>query len=385
MTRDRIRRSDLRLLDVATLFALATLALVGLEPSPAHAQAPRWEVDVAGARIEYDSLAPLNAPSVSGLGEWLRPSLYGRVAASVAGLEGSGWSGQARGDVAGWSAPLGTSSPYRLELAGAASATHQSAGFESAVARGDVRAHARGRAFGGWIGAGASVARSSFDSTSVRAFTPNAGLWVQTSGARATLGLLATRLLGSTYPELNLALSVTEGPVDVSVYGGVRGGPDDASSSGERWAGASAAVWLHSRAAVIVAGGRYGSDLAQGLPGGSFVSIGLRFTTRRSRPIPTSARAPIVYTSEAARGGSIGFVVEGASSVEVAGDWTGWERVPLRRGGDGRWMLPADLGPGVYRFNLRVDGARWMVPPDVAQIDDGYGGKVGLLIISGGS
>ena len=68
--------------------------------------------------------------------------------------------------------------------------------------------------------------------------------------------------------------------------------------------------------------------------------------------------------------------------MEIAGDWTGWERVPLTRDDSGRWIVPATLAPGVYRFNLRVDGERWIVPDSVAEIDDGYGGRVGLLIIS---
>ena len=94
------------------------------------------------------------------------------------------------------------------------------------------------------------------------------------------------------------------------------------------------------------------------------------------------ARAPIVYAPEAARAGSIGFEVDGARQVEIAGDWNGWERVPLSQDATGRWIVPVGLAPGVYRFNLRADGERWIVPEGVPQIDDGYGGRVGLLIIS---
>jgi hypothetical protein len=68
--------------------------------------------------------------------------------------------------------------------------------------------------------------------------------------------------------------------------------------------------------------------------------------------------------------------------VEIAGDWNGWQPAPISRDGSGRWMVPAHLEPGVYRFNLRVDGARWIVPEGVAQIEDGFGDRVGLLIIS---
>jgi hypothetical protein len=77
----------------------------------------------------------------------------------------------------------------------------------------------------------------------------------------------------------------------------------------------------------------------------------------------------------------VGFRVEDVSRVEVAGDWNGWVAEPLVRSG-GRWVMPAPLAPGVYRFNLRVDGERWIVPEEVPSIDDGFGGRVGLLIIS---
>ena len=56
--------------------------------------------------------------------------------------------------------------------------------------------------------------------------------------------------------------------------------------------------------------------------------------------------------------------------------------MPLSQDATGRWIVPVGLAPGVYRFNLRADGERWIVPEGVPQIDDGYGGRVGLLIIS---
>jgi hypothetical protein len=40
------------------------------------------------------------------------------------------------------------------------------------------------------------------------------------------------------------------------------------------------------------------------------------------------------------------------------------------------------LPPGVYRFNLIVDGERWIVPEGVTAVDDGYGGKTCLLVVS---
>jgi len=368
-----------------TASAVAIVLVAGIAPLHVSAQAPRWAVDLNGARIEYDSIAPLNAPSLSALGEWQRPSYFGRLTGSITGFEGSGWSSQARGELAGWTSPLGPRNLLRVELGGSAAGSRHSSGFDAFIANMDARLHVRGRSVGGWAGATLASAKNAFDSVAVRGVVPGAGAWAQTGWVRGTLALSATRLSGETYPEGRLAVSITRGPVDVTGYAGIRGSPVSVPDGDEAWAGASAALWVRANLAIVVAGGDYAADVLQGLPGGRYFSVGLRLTRRRSRPIPITAPAPIVYTPEAARAGSISFEVSGAQTVEIAGDWTEWRRRPLEQDDDGRWLVPASLTPGVYRFNLWVDGSRWVVPEGVAEVDDGYGGKAGLLIISGGS
>lgn len=384
MTLFRGNRAKRGCRDVLLELRLALLCIAGsaLAAGHAHAQAPRLEVDVSGTRIAYDTLAALNAPSLAALTEWQRPSLFARVSASATGFENAGWSVQGRGDLAGWLSPFGALSPVRLELGGAAGGARHSSGFDSRLARGDARLHVRGRSLGAWAGATVASARNSFDSTSAHGLIPNAGIWAQSGSLRATLSYLHTRVSGDAYPEANLALTLTRGPVDLTVYGGLRASPFDGAGLDEQWAGASAAYWVTSNAALVVSGGKYSSDVLQGLPGGEFVSIGVRLTPRRVRPIPLTAPAPIVYTSDEARRGSISFQMEGATRVEIAGDWNAWVSQPLSRDASGRWIVPAGIEPGVYRFNLRVDGERWVVPEGVPSIDDGYGGRVGLLIVS---
>ena len=375
---ERDRPAGLRiLLGAAFVFPIGMLS-----PVNGWAQAPRWEIDVSASRIEFDKMAALNAPSISTLAEWQRPSVFGRLSGSMTGFQSAGWSAQSRGDLAGWLSPFGVLHPIKLELAGTAGGSRHSAGFNSLIARADARLHVRRRSVGAWAGASLASARNSFDTASVRGVIPSAGLWAQSGPIRATLSYLHTRIGGETYPEANLAVSLSRGLIDLTVYGGLRQSPFEGPGLDESWAGATAAVWLHPNAALVFSGGQYSSELLQGLPGGQFVSFGIRVTPRRVRPIPISARAPIVYTPEAARLGSIGFEVDGARQVEIAGDWNGWERVPLSQDSTGRWIVPAGLAPGTYRFNLRVDGERWIVPEGVPQIDDGYGGQVGLLIIS---
>jgi hypothetical protein len=339
-------------------------------------------LDLVASRIEYDTLAALNAPSVSLLTEWQRTSLFGRVTGSVTGFEGAGWSMQGRASLAGWLSPRGVRSPLRLELAGTGAASRHSSGFDATSGRLDGRLHLVGSGGGGWIGASVAAANTSFDSATVGVFAPGIGGWLQSASVRAMVSYMHTVVAGDSYPEANVALSVSRGPVDLALYGGVREWPSDVGLLDEHWGGMTAAFWVAPRAALVVAGGKYSSDILQGLPGGRFVSVGVRLTPRRYRPIPSSAIAPIVYTVDEARPGSIGFEVSGATRVEIAGDWNGWQRLELSRDASGTWRLPVGLEPGAYRFNLLVDGERWMVPEGIPTIDDGFGEPVGLLIVS---
>jgi hypothetical protein len=357
------------------LFGLAVLLTSGTLARAASAQAPHLELDLSASRIQYDTLQGLDGPSASLLSEWQRPTLFARLAGSVTGFEDAGWSAQARGSVAGWLSPLGGLSPMRMELGGGGGVSRHSEGFGTVNGRLEGRLHWVGRRAGAWAGASWAAAENSFDIGAVSGVMPAVGLWLQSSSVRGMVGYEHARISGRTYPETSAVVTISEGPVDLTVYGGLRGGE-------ELWGGATGVYWLTDHAAVVLAGGSYASDVLQGLPGGDVLTVGLRLTPRRVRPIPPTVLAPIVYSADESRDGAIGFEVEGADRVEIAGDWNGWRPVPLVRGDSGRWVLATPLEPGTYRFNLLVDGERWMVPESVPTIEDGFGGTVGLLVIS---
>lgn len=338
-------------------------------------------MDLSASRISYDSLAPLDAPAVSLLAEWQRPSLFARMSGGATRFRGRGWSVQGGASLAGWLAPFGALSPVRLELGGAARGSHHSSGFDSGVATLAGRVHVVGARSGAWAGMGVSAAKNSYDSASVGVLAPEVGAWMQSSWVRAMVSYQQARVGGDWYPEADVSLTFTRGALDLSLYGGAREWPGDPGAGDELWGGASAAYWVTPHVAVTVSGGKYAWDVVQGLPGGDFISLGVRLTPRRSRPIPLLATAPIVYTSEDVRSGGVAFDLD-ADRVEIAGDWTGWQPVAMARDVSGRWILPADLAPGTYRFNLRIDGGEWTVPDGFVTIDDGFGGTVGLLIVS---
>jgi hypothetical protein len=67
--------------------------------------------------------------------------------------------------------------------------------------------------------------------------------------------------------------------------------------------------------------------------------------------------------------------------VELAGDFTDWEAREMVRADEETWVLRAPLARGLHRLNVRVDGGPWVVPAGITSTEDGFGGRVGLLVI----
>jgi hypothetical protein len=55
--------------------------------------------------------------------------------------------------------------------------------------------------------------------------------------------------------------------------------------------------------------------------------------------------------------------------------------VPLARD-DGTWSASLRLAPGIYKYAIVADG-EWTLPDGVAAMDDGFGGRVGILVVGG--
>ena len=70
-----------------------------------------------------------------------------------------------------------------------------------------------------------------------------------------------------------------------------------------------------------------------------------------------------------------------ARTAEVMGDFTDWKPLPLVSIGGGRWTLPVVLNPGVHHLNVRFDSGTWLVPAGAFAVDDGFGGRVGLIVV----
>ena len=73
---------------------------------------------------------------------------------------------------------------------------------------------------------------------------------------------------------------------------------------------------------------------------------------------------------------------EARGTPSIAGDFTGWKPVPMRRDGS-RWTWTAKLAPGVYHYAFVAPDGTWFVPKSVkGRQDDGMGGQVAVLVVS---
>jgi plastocyanin len=70
-----------------------------------------------------------------------------------------------------------------------------------------------------------------------------------------------------------------------------------------------------------------------------------------------------------------------AHTVEVLGDFTGWEPRPLAARGDDTFEATYTLPPGRWVYSYRIDGTI-VAPPDApAYVEDGFGGRNGVLVV----
>jgi 1,4-alpha-glucan branching enzyme len=54
---------------------------------------------------------------------------------------------------------------------------------------------------------------------------------------------------------------------------------------------------------------------------------------------------------------------KGAKQVAVAGDFSSWKLLPMKKQKDGRYAVTVPLPPGVYEYRFIIDG-QWMADPD---------------------
>lgn len=205
------------------------------------------------------------------------------------------------------------------------------------------------------------------------------------------------------FGEVTAALRHVDRRLEMSLDGRYRVGPREVLGGSTAFTG-DLAVWLTSRYALVGLVGRQLADPTLGTATTMYASVGLRIAARSlgvqshaampREPIPTRRREAIPSDFEprygavpvreielaAASEGAFLLLNVPATTLEIAGDFSGWEPLTLVRRG-GWWRLPSALPPGVYRVIIRVDGSDWRPPNGFPRLQDDFGGEVGVVTI----
>ena len=75
----------------------------------------------------------------------------------------------------------------------------------------------------------------------------------------------------------------------------------------------------------------------------------------------------------------------GATTVAVAGDFSGWESdfVLEDADGDGIWTGRVPITPGLHKYMFVIDGTDWVTDPGAERYaDDGFGNRNAVLAVS---
>jgi 1,4-alpha-glucan branching enzyme len=77
-------------------------------------------------------------------------------------------------------------------------------------------------------------------------------------------------------------------------------------------------------------------------------------------------------------------VAPGATRVNLAGDFNGWDPVahPMNRQPDGAWLLQVALHHGHHQYVFLVDGQRMLDPKAHGVARDPRGAKVSIVAVS---
>lgn len=208
------------------------------------------------------------------------------------------------------------------------------------------------------------------------------------------------------YSELAAGVRHVDRHVELSLDGRYRMGSSDVLGGSAAFTG-DVALWLTSRYALVGLVGRQLADPALGTASTLYASVALRIAARSlaggphasmpREPIPTR-RSEVLRAREATRGAAwatnsaheveLAQVREGAylvlrvnaSSAEIAGDFSGWQPIPMVRTAEG-WRTQSTLRPGVYRFVVRLDGADWRPPGGLPHLQDDFGGQVAVVTV----
>jgi hypothetical protein len=347
-------------------------------------------VDATGAVVKYDGYLVSTAAAIA-------PSVGWRSARTALAARGtfllfqSGHTSiQGLVTASTFSQPAG---PLRFEALAEVGASTYERYASFAHLLGGVRLHLLGRRWGVWAGPMAGDVSRGGGGEGAAGYA--AGWWARGSAGAVQITWTRITVIDTAFGDLRGHVEWRTGPLELTGSAGWRSTSRGGTSGGY---GEASAAWRIARwGSLIVAAGRYPSDPVTGSIGGRYVTGGLRLAPQTARadaarahvaalmrrhgeepPVPVGAT--VALQPDGAR--SVLLVrAPGAHRVEVMGDFTAWLPVTLVAADTGTFRYPEALAPGLYRFNLRVDGRPWGVPQGAAVAVDEFGGTVGLLAV----
>ena len=367
-------------------------------PSIASAQQLTTSLDVGGARTRYADTVDVSALT-------LTPGI--RLDHGRASLGGSGTFSQSRQGSWSMQGMLGgslftpTAGPFTGEFSANVGGSAHEDGARTGLTLAALRGHVMSGTRGAWIGGGVG---STWDGYRWGAYRQaEAGVWIQHDQTTALASAMPTVVSDSIrYTDLELAGRWLFDKFELGASIGGRAGGHlpvlDASTSA--WGSVSATAWVTPRVGIVAIGGTYPVDYTQGYPGGRFLGLSMRVATSRVlRPTESSGvrLAGVSRAAEPLSDSNLSFEsrpdptdgsrrilrvrAPSAERVEIAGDFSDWQPVSMRRDAAGWWTAALRIPSGTHEMNVRINGGRWVVPEGVLAIRDELGGNVGLLVI----
>lgn len=369
-------------------------------PRGARAQRLSATLDAGAAAVRYADSLDVSTATLTPAFDFITPSTTLSGAGTFAQGGGGVWSLQGQLAGSAFTPPLGS---VRAELVGSTGGSAHEDGTRTGELLASARLHFVKRAWGMWAGGGGG---RTWDGDVWRGMlVGDAGIW-----ARAGLGIFvltaAPAVVDDTirYTDAELSTRWVASRLELDGVVGARAGHGLPTVAGSKraWGSVSATFWLGEHLALVAGGGSYPVDFTQGYPGGRFIQAGIRMAVGRRNGTASSTGARRDDADRAARNDRASsaspiasFGVERvagdqstlrmrapeARTVEISGDFTNWEPVPLTRGADGWWTVTLPITPGTHQMNVRLDDSAWVVPPGLMTVTD-ESGTSGLLVIS---
>lgn len=351
-------------------------------------------VDLGVSTVRYDGFLPSGAASLTPTLTWGRPGAAVTARGTYLRFESGRRSLQGLIAASLFTPPSWLPHHWRGELSLSAGGSSYADFASFWHATGEARLHFVAGGRGAWIGV--TGGRTSYGGAPRPVAVAGVGVWARRS--QVTIAASATRsIVGDTaYSDLRSTIHASRGrfELDASLAARVSSRGAGHGVHGE----ASTTFTLGERTALVVAGGRYPTDPVSGSVAGRYASAGLRLRTALSRPRAIRHPQPLMRSPANGDGGA-GFTARlevqpapdgavrvvvhtpAAATVEVAGDFTDWQPITLRRTGEDMWETVLHIPSGVHRVNVRIDGGRWTAPGGAARAEDEFGGEVGIVAV----